>query len=303
MLKPKKQFSSPEEIKQFVLECEADFERRLDLAVTEIGTGENLKIIGLSGPTCSGKTTLSKKLVANFNRLGRDIHTISIDNFYLSRDYLIERSKRLGLKNVDYDSVETINLEELRECIREISTDDETLVPIYDFKSGSTVGFERIEYSESELFVFEGIQVVYPEISALLREYPYRSMIICPMSDIDYGDVRFEPNEIRLMRRLVRDAEFRGTSPSKTFEMWQGVRENEDKNIFPYINDCDVKINSVIPYEMNILAPYLRRLLPTVERENVGYEVARTILEKIADIQGISPEYIGENALYHEFVG
>ena len=303
MIKPIKNFENEQQKKDFVALCEADFEERLDGAVHSVGCRSEIKIIGLSGPTCSGKTTLSKKLVSNFGAMQRNVHVISIDNFYYDREYLVERSKKMGLKNVDYDSIGTIDFEELRECVKEIATDDETLVPIYDFAKGKTTGFERIEYSDGEMFIFEGIQVVYPEITALLKEYPYKSMIICPMSCIDYGDVKFEPNEIRLMRRIVRDSQFRGTSPAETFEMWEGVRANEDANIFPYIDDCDIKIDSVIPYEINILAPYLRQMLPTIDNDSRHYQKAQQILKKIDGIEGIAADYIGENALYHEFVG
>lgn len=303
MYTPRKTFENTEEIKRFVKECDEEFEKRLSLAVNTVRQTEGLKLIALSGPTCSGKTTLSKKLVSDFAEYGRTIHVISIDNFYYDRAYLEERSKRLGYRTVDYDSIDTIDFEELRECVSEVFTDDETIVPIYDFKSGKTVGFEHIAYTDGEIFIFEGIQAVYPEISALFRGHPHSSVVIRPTSSICYGDLCFEPDEIRLLRRLVRDYKFRASSPEKTFDMWSGVRKNEEQNIFPYIENCNVKIDSTLPYEINMLKPYLEKILPLVDVKSEHYAKAQSILEKLRDIQGISDAYIGADSLFHEFVG
>lgn len=303
MYTPRKTFENAEEIKRFVKECDEEFEKRLGLAVNTVRQTEGLKLIALSGPTCSGKTTLSKKLVSDFAEYGRTVHMISIDNFYYDREYLEERSKKLGYDVVDYDSIDTIDFDELSECVEEVFTDDETLVPIYDFKSGKTVGFEHIAYTDGEIFIFEGIQAVYPEISALFRGHPHSSVVIRPISPICYGDLSFEPDEIRLLRRIVRDYKFRASSPENTLKMWSGVRKNEEQNIFPYIDSCNIKIDSTLPYEINMLKPYLEKILPLVDVNSKYYSNAQDILEKLRDIQGISDTYIGADSLYHEFVG
>lgn len=303
MYTPRKTFENTEEIKRFVKACDEEFEKRLGAAVDSVRQTEGQRLIALSGPTCSGKTTLSKKLVSDFAEYGRTVHVISIDNFYYDREYLEKRSRRLGYDTVDYDSVETIDFDELSECIGEVFSDDETVVPIYDFKSGKTVGFEHIAYTDGEIFIFEGIQAVYPEISALFSEHPHSSVVIRPMSPICYGDLRFEPDEIRLLRRIVRDYKFRASSPENTLDMWSGVRANEEKNIFPYLDRCNIKIDSTLPYEINMLKPYLEKLLPSVGTESEHYAKAQSILKKLEGIQGISDAYIGAESLFHEFVG
>lgn len=303
MIKAKCSFNNEEDIKKYIAECEENFERRLTECVDKVRTSEGIKLIGLSGPSCAGKTTLSKKLISNFAEYGRSVHTVSIDDFYRDREYLVKRSEELGHKTVDFDSIDTIDFEELCECIREIFTEEETLVPIFDFNVGKRVGFKKIAYTDGELFIFEGIQAIYPEITEVFRRYPYQSMFICPMSSIDYDGEVFEPNEIRLMRRIVRDYKFRSSSFERTLGMWEGVRENEEINIFPYVKNCGVVIDSTIPYEMNILAPYLRDIISDIGPNDRFYDDARQMYEKISGIQGISDKYIGKNALYHEFVG
>ena len=304
MLEPIAKFQSEEQIREYVSACEADFEARLDDVVNKITALDGLRLIALSGPTCSGKTTLSNKLVRNFSEAGRRVHVISIDNFYYPQQYLKERSERLGHETVDYESIDTIDFNELCECVREIFSDDETVVPIYDFVEGRVTRYERIEYEPGEIFIFEGIQAVYPEITALLSQYNYCSMIICPLSPLSCNGVSFAPNDIRLMRRLVRDFKFRGASPEETMYLWSSVRANEDKNIFPYIKNCDYIVDSTMPFELNILVPHLQKILSDVHRDSKYYEWASRILESISGIEGIDNErYIVGDSLYREFVG
>lgn len=304
MLEPLAKFQSDAQIKEYVSLCEADFEARLDDVVERIMKLDGLKLIGLSGPTCSGKTTLSDKLVRNFSEIGRRVHIISIDNFYYPQAYLKERSERLGLETIDYESIDTIDFEELRECIVEIFSDAETVVPVYDFVKGKVTEFEKIEHNPSDIFIIEGIQAVYPRITALLKQYNYCSMVICPLSSLTCNGVEHQPNDIRLMRRIVRDYLFRGASPEETLYLWSSVRANEDANIFPYIKDCDYVVDSTMPFELNILAPYLRRILAEVSTDSKYRPIADGILESVKGIEGIdSAKYIVGESLYREFVG
>lgn len=296
-------FKNEKDIHEYVLACEAEFDARMKNITDQVANTEGLKLIALSGPTCSGKTTFSKKLTDGFAVYGRNVHTVSIDNFYRPREFLIERSKQFGLDKVDYDSIDTIDFDALSECVREIFTDDETLIPVFDFNAGKPVGFEHISYESGEMFIFEGIQAIYPEVTGLFSHYNYVSVFICAIDPLVCNGKLFEPNEIRLLRRLVRDYKFRGSSPESTFEMWDGVRENEDINIFPYVGECNIKINSTLPYEINVLAPYLREILSLVEPESRYYGSARDILSKIEGIEEIPEKLIPKNSLYREFIG
>ena len=131
-------------------------------SLTEQVCGEkNLKVITLSGPTCSGKTTASKKLVEAFAKHSKRINIISIDDFYYDKDLLYELSKRKGMDKVDYDSVDTIDLNSLRCVVEEIFDDEpgDVHVPVFDFVEGRRIGYKTLECTDDDIFVFEGIQV------------------------------------------------------------------------------------------------------------------------------------------------
>ena len=110
------------------------------------------------------------------------------------------------------------------------------------------------------------------------------------------------PNEIRLMRRLVRDYRFRASTPEFTFYLWQSVRANEEKSIFPYADRCDYFIDSTMPYEIGMLKPYLQTIFARIPKENAFWSDAEKILKKIDAIEEISSDYITENSLYKEFI-
>ena len=299
----KNDFASEAEIRAYVDRCEADFEARLEAACDAVCAVEGLKLIGLSGPTCSGKTTTANKLIANLSRHGRTVHIVSIDDFYFDRDLLTARAKAAGLE-VDYDSIDTIDFSALRECVREVFTDGKTSVPRYDFKTGKRSGYIEYEYNDNDLFIFEGIQAVYPEVTALFREYGYRSVYISVEEPIVVNDVSFAPNEIRFMRRMVRDYNFRGASPEFTYFLWESVRANEEKNILPYAPSCNIHINSTMPYEINMLKPYLMPLLAQIPEKSEFYPAARALMARLdaARLTPISSAYIAENSLYREFL-
>ena len=298
------EFNSPEEAKRFVKECENDFEYCLSALTEQVCDEKDLKVITLSGPTCSGKTTASKKLIEAFANRSKRINIISIDDFYYDKDVLHKLSEKKGMDTVDYDSVDTIDLDCLNRVVEEIFDDlpGGVHTPVFDFVEGKLVGYRTLECTDDDIFVFEGIQALYPEVHALFEKHSFCDIFICVESGIVAGEVIFEPNEIRLMRRLVRDNNFRATSPEFTFNMWEGVRANEENNIFPYAHKCKYRVDSVFPCELSLLKPFLEKSLALFDSNDKNYEKAKNILSKIAHIEAIPKEYLSDNSFYFEFI-
>lgn len=291
------------EQKRWVERCEADFAKRLDAVADELCRRETIKLIRLAGPTCSGKTTLANLLRARFAERGKHLHLISIDDFYYDKEFLHARMADDPLGRIDYDSIHTIDLHALKQFVREIFTKEAADCPIFDFVEGRRTGFRRIESREEDVFVFEGIQALYPEITELIASYgPSVGVYIAPQSEIVHKNEVFEPNEIRLLRRLVRDYRFRGTMPERTLLLWEGVRQNEEVNIFPYVESCRISIDSTMPYEIGILKPFLCEILPTVEQSSPYRAEAEEILSQLADVEALPDSLIGSGSLYKEFI-
>lgn len=296
-------YDRPTSAQRWVRECEDDFSNRLDAVADELCRREDVKLIRLAGPTCSGKTTLANLLRRRFAERGKHLHLISIDDFYYDKDYLHARMGNDGEGKVDYDSIDTIDLNTLKTFVREIFTEDGADCPIFDFVEGRRVGFRRMESRAEDVFVFEGIQALYPEITALIASYgPSLGVYIAPQTAIWQGEMCFEPNEIRLLRRLVRDYRFRGTLPERTLFLWESVRQNEEMNIFPYVETCEISIDSTIPYELGILKPFLCQILPDVSAQSSQKALAERILLQLKDIEPLPDTLIEDGSLYKEFI-
>ncbi len=286
----------------FVAACDEAFENRMDAVAQEVANVKELKFLGLTGPSCAGKTTAAKKFTACLEQHGHRVHVISVDDFYYDKQFLQKRADSDPDIEIDYDSEDTIDLELFAQKIESLLLGNPTEMPRFDFPSGLRVTGETIVPQADDVFLFEGIQVLYPRINAILRGKAYRSIYICPMSAIQMGREIFSPNEIRLMRRLVRDFRYRASEPDFTLYLWQSVRENEEKNIFPNAHTCDAFIDSTMPYEIGMLKPYLDGMLSHIPRENRFFDDAQQILARIADVFPVSASYMTQNSLYKEFI-
>ena len=301
MIIQNRKFISETQKKEFVRECDAAFDKKLDSIVRSLATDDSLKAVTLSGPTCSGKTTTAKKLIECFEDVKKDVHIISIDDFYLDREVLNARAEKEGIE-IDYDSFDTIDFDAFCECVEEIFSYNKVHIPKYDFKTGKRAGYTEIDPEDDDLFVFEGIQAIYPEVTRVLSKHTFKSIYISVASDIECAGKIFTPNEIRFYRRMVRDYNFRNASPEFTFFLWESVRANEEKNILPYASAADIKIDSAMPYDLNMIKPYLMHVLASVPDISQYADEARAIRDRFKGIEEISGEYIAPTSLYKEFI-
>lgn len=285
---------------EFVFECEKKFEEQLDNICNAL-TGDNSKIIALSGPTCSGKTTTASKLTSVLTKKGYEVHLVSIDNFFKEREEL-DRTANLQNKNLDYDSVNAIDLKLLEERSASIISGAPTELPIYDFTLGKCTGYKSVDPNDYSVFIFEGIQAIYPEVTSFFGD-SYKSLYICVDDDLEVGDVYFPRREIRLMRRLVRDYKFRGAPPEFTFHLWRSVAANEDRSILPYADSVDLRINSFMEYEIFLMSHVLPEILAKVPEENIYYPKACEIMGKLENIEKLSPEIVPPSSVLREFIG
>ena len=286
--------------KDFIDKCDKEFDKMLSLAAQKVYTGKE-KIIGLSGPTCSGKTTASNKLARIIEGMGANMKIISLDDFFKDM-FSREELDPDNAEGLDFDSPDTMDIELLSSFVTDLFTKGRAVKPIFDFKSGSRIKTEEIIYEEGDVFVFEGIQVMYPSIEKIIEGMDSKILFACPQSSLSFGGKEFLPNHIRFLRRIVRDRHFRGASVSFTMSLWDSVRKNEELNIFPNIDESCVMIDTTLPYELHILKPYLEEYLCEIGESSKHYNVARDILDSLKDVNGADSAWIGKNSLYKEFV-
>lgn len=291
-----------------VVTWEQAFDRRLNEVAESISFAcihEGVQMLRLSGPSCAGKTTTAAKLEATLEAAGRSVYPISLDDFFHGKAYLQRHATAHNQGKLDYDSVDALDLETLHACVHDLLTKGRAEMPVFDFKLGDRKGYYTMDTTKDKnppVFLFEGIQAVYPQVVAMLGDVPQRSVFISVETPIMVGDVLFEPNEIRLMRRLVRDEAKRNATPAFTLMLWHSVRANEENAIFPYAKDCDIHIDSAMGFDVHMLAPHLRRLLDLhpVTGEDAVY--VKELMTKLQGVEGISHHLLSPNSLYHEFI-
>ena len=282
---------------EYVKNCEDAFEKLLSDTLSSVLNTPDLKIITLSGPSCSGKTTTARKLTAEIEKTGRRAKVLSIDDFY--RDSLRFE------ENPDFESAAAIDLDYFSECTKSLFEGKTTYFPVYDLGRGVRRGTAEYIPAKDDIYIFEGIQAVYPEITTHLRDLGYTSVFINVTDDVSVDGVVFDKNEIRLVRRLVRDRLFRSASAEFTFSLWDSVRSNEEKNIFPHVPALDNFINSFLPYEFFLMRGRVIPLLETVPEDSVYFERAKKLKDKVSLLPEcpVTEEMIPKNSLYREFIG
>ncbi len=292
--------------KEYIRKCDRDFcERLYDIAdeVARSFEGEkSIRLISLAGPTCSGKTTAAAMLGERLEEHGKQIHIISIDDFFFDRPYLEELSRADGNTHIDYDSEKTIDIKALKTFIDEVFSGESAHCPIFNFKTGCRDGYRFVQSGANDIFIFEGIQAVYPDVVKLFEPYGFVSIYIAPLTAITMENETFLPDEIRFLRRIVRDAEHRGTLAEKTMKQWVSVRANEEKNIFPYVGECTYRIDSTHAYELGVLKPHLESAFKKLPPESIYHADGMRILEKLNEIQPIDSSLIDDKSLYKEFI-
>ena len=301
MLTSPLEFATEKEKADFVREHELEFERTVKEIIRSVNK-EDVKFLGLTGPTCSGKTTLAHMLIEYMERHGKRLFVVSIDDFFYDRDVLLEKTRVEGNEEIDFDSVNTIDLHAFEDVVEAIERGETCRIPKYDFTTGRCESYHTVKASEYDIFLFEGIQVLYPEIYSLLKRHKYKTLYICVEEGIRVGDVEFQPNEVRFLRRVVRDYFFRNAKADFSYHLWRGVRKNEDASIFPNVHNCDYRINSGMPFEIGLFKPYLEKILGEVPKSSRYRKDADKILDKISLLEKIDKEYLLENSLYREFI-
>ncbi len=289
--------------RQLVFDCEAAFEKQLTDLCDSVCGREDLRAIMLSGPTCSGKTTTANKLIRSLRENGKDVHVVSVDDFYYDRMYLMARSEQLGF-DVDFESIVSIDLPFFKMCMQSLLAGEKTLLPRYDFKLGRRNAYEAYQMKENSILLVEGIQAIYPEIVSVFSHIPSVSVFINAARSIVCGKSTFDPIEVRLVRRLVRDSRHRGACAEFTFSLWKSVTDNEKRSILPYMDTVTYRLDSSMGYEPYIMRAYLIPLLEKdISSDSPYYKEARSLIDRLQDLPVIDPTGLPNSSVYHEFIG
>lgn len=298
----KYRFDSEDEKRGMIEACEHNFAKQIDVLSSAVSDSDSLRAITLCGPTCSGKTTICNRLTETLSEAGKNVRLISIDDFFKDRAELNREAIDLNVE-IDYDSPQSLDLSCLQKCVEDIGNLKSVAIPVYDFRTGTRQGYREMDIGEGDIILFEGIQALYPEFRSLLNGMNTLSVFASVENGYNAGGEKFTPREIRLVRRIVRDYRFRSAPPAFTFYLWKSVSENEEKNIFPYVDSADVRINTELSYELSAIKNDIMAVLSLVPNDSEYHHAAEALAGKFKNIESVPIEYIPKNSFFREFIG
>ena len=288
--------------KAFAEECDAEFNKKVQLAATKIAEHrEASHIILLSGPSGSGKTTSAMKVQEALEHMGITTHTVSMDNYFQTVDP--DTAPRTINGDIDYESPFCLDIDLLNRHFSMLDRGETIHVPKYEFarQMRSDILSQPLHLGHDELAIFEGIHALNDIIVG--KNPDAFKLYIAARSNVvdDEGNVVFEHAWLRLCRRIVRDYKFRGSNAMFTLKMWANVHRGEKLYISPYKENANLMFDSMLPCEVSVLKPFVTPLLEEVPRGQ--YPVADQILEALEHFEVMDESFIAPNSLAREFIG
>ena len=272
----------------------------LNIAEQIVLNKENYKIVLMSGPSSSGKTTSSKKLSLYLKSLGLNPTHLSLDDYFHERE-----DTPLGPNGKpDFESLKAIDIKLFDNQIVKMLKGSKVTVPTYNFIEGKKEYKRIVEFKENDILIIEGLHALNEEILTNIPKKQKFKIYLSPLTYLSIdNDNRISMTDLRLLRRMVRDNRTRGYNPSKTLNSWRDVRDGEEKYVFPFQDTADVMFNTSLAYELAVLKPYAEPLLFTIEPEDAEYETARRLLSLLKNVLPIPSESVPKISILREFIG
>ena len=259
------------------------------------------RIILISGPSSSGKTTTSKKLGLYLESFGLNPKTLSIDDYFVAR----KETPKKEDGSYDFECLEAVDTKLFNKHLEKLLEGEKVKCPTYNFITGEPEYVnDPMWLEENDILLIEGLHALNDDLTKNINEkYKYKIYISpLPILTLDNHN-RIKMTDVRLLRRMVRDNETRGYNASDTLSNWPSVREGEEKNVFPFQEEADVVFNTTLVYELSILKTYAEPLLYAVPENDENYKDVVRLLNLLKLVLPISSENIPRDSIIREFIG
>lgn len=288
------------DIRDLILTTEALQEKIWANTADEILKNKS-KMVLISGPSSSGKTTSCKRLSVQLSVLGYNPVQISVDDFFVERTEtpLDEHG------NYDFEALEAIDLKLFNDTLIRLLNEEEVEIPRFNFTTGSKewVG-HKIQLRSNSILVVEGIHCLNPKLTELVDDSTKYKIFVSALTSLSIDKMNPIPTtDNRLIRRIIRDYNYRNYSAVETLKRWPSVRAGEEKNIFPFQENADMMFNTSLVYELSVLKPYALPILLEVPETAPEYAEAARLLNFLSYFKPIQDELIPGTSILREFVG
>ena len=260
-----------------------------------------VKVILISGPSSSGKTTSAKRIGIQLRVLGLHPVLISLDDYFVNR----EDTPKDENGDYDYEALEALDLARLNDDLSHLIAGQSVEIPRYDFITGTRQWHEQpLQLTESSVLIMEGIHGLNPRLTpAIPDDKKFKIYLSCFTSVAMDNITRIHTTDNRLLRRITRDYRTRGNNAYDTIARWQSVRRGEDKHIFPYQENADVMVNTSLFYELGVIRPIVEPILREIPDTVPEFGEADRLLHFLDNFVPIKPDEIPLDSVLREFVG
>ena len=267
----------------------------------QIRNRKSVRVVLIAGPSSSGKTTTSKKLALQLQALGYTPKVISLDSYYKNR---VDTPKDEN-GDYDYECLESLDVELINQNLLDLFAGKTIDMPYYNFHEGvRTYRGETMNLGPNDILIMEGIHGLNDKLTHLVPpEYKFK-IYLSALTQLNLDDHnRIATSDNRLIRRIVRDSQFRGKSAAGTIAMWDSVQRGEQLHIFPFQNNADAMLNTALDYELSVLKVYAAPLLRCVTPMEKEYSEAQRLLTFLENFSTIPATAVPSQSIIREFIG
>jgi uridine kinase len=288
-------------IGEVIMVAEALHEKKIAAIADQIAARRHARFLFIAGPSSSGKTTFTKRLSIQLQVIGVKPIALSLDNYYVNR----EQSPRHEDGSYDFEHVDALDLELFNTHLQGLLAGEVVETPLYSFPRGARNQHTRpLQLLADQLILIEGIHALNPRVSAALSDDCKFRIFVSALTQLCIDDHnRIFTSDCRLIRRIVRDWKYRGTSAADSIARWPSVRDGEAKWIYPFQEDADVMFDSALCYEQAVLRNYAERYLTEVQNEDPAYVEALRLFRFLDLFVPLQGEDVPQNSILREFIG
>ena len=260
----------------------------------------DIRLICIAGPSSSGKTTFANRLRIELLSRGIDPIRISMDDYYLPRD----QAPKDENGDPDLEAVDALDVQLFNQNMADLISGEEVDLPKFDFKVGHRVKGRTLRVPDNQPIIIEGIHALNDRMTESIPQHQKFKIFIAPQAQINIDHHNpLSLTDLRLLRRIVRDFQFRGSSAIETMSMWASVRKGEFKWIYKTQEGANYVFNSFLPEELSVMKKYAMPLLKAIEVENPYFPVAERLMRMLKFFDDMPDEWVPCNSILREFIG
>ncbi len=260
-----------------------------------------VKVVLIAGPSSSGKTTSAKKLGLELQAIGYKPKIISLDCYYVGRD----KTPKDENGNYDFECLEALDVELINQNLVDLFDGKTVTLPEYDFKTGTrSMTGPELKLEDNDILIMEGIHGLNDKLTPLVKPQYKFKLYLSALTQLNINEHnRISTSDNRLIRRIVRDSQFRGKPAEETISMWDSVHRGERLHIFPFQNNADAILNTALDYELSVLKIFAEPLLKRITPLQKEYSEACRLLRFLDFFPTIDPTNVPDRSILREFIG